>query len=236
MELHNRFSVPVPVDDAWRVMLDVAQLAPCMPGATVDSVEGDDVLGRVKVKLGPISITYKGKLTFLERDAEKHRVVLDAAAREMRGSGTASARITASMEQVEGGVTEVSVTTDLNVTGKPAQFGRNVMADVSERIIGEFAGNLARELQGGLLRGDPQAAATFSDAPRGVPTAQDVQQPPAPVADLRVEARPAGRASADSLDLLGAAGAPVLKRLVPVFCALAGLVGLAVLRRALRRR
>ena len=176
MELRNTFTVPVGIHEAWRVMLDVRALAPCMPGATVDDVQGDDVLGRVKVKLGPIGITYKGKVTFIERDEQRHRVVLDASAREMRGSGTASARITAGMAPVADG-TEVAVVTDLNITGKPAQFGRGVMADVSERIIGEFAGNLAREIQG----------------------ADGLQAAPAPVATV-------DRPSADSVDLFAAVG------------------------------
>jgi carbon monoxide dehydrogenase subunit G len=201
MELNNTFTVPVPVDEAWRVMLDVARFAPCMPGATVDQVQGDDVLGRVRVKLGPISITYQGKVTFVEKDEEKHRVVLSAAARETRGSGTASARVTAALNDV-GGATEVSVSTDLNITGKPAQFGRGVMSDVSERIMGEFAENLARELDSGPL---------------------------GKVAEPR-------RASAGSLDLLDAAGAPVLKRLAPVVAALLALLGVVLVRRAMRGR
>jgi carbon monoxide dehydrogenase subunit G len=201
MELHNTFTVPVTVDEAWRVMLDVQQLAPCMPGASVDEVQGDDVLGRVKVKLGPISVTYRGKLTFVERDEEKHRVVLDAAAHELKGSGTASARITAGMESVEAG-TEVTVTTDLSITGKPAQFGRSVMNDVSERIIGQFAQNLARELEGG--RRPPQPLSPLSSAPTSTATV--------------------AREPSEALDLLGAAGAPVIKRVVPIVVAVAALV------------
>jgi carbon monoxide dehydrogenase subunit G len=145
MELRNAFTVPAGIEDAWRLMLDVRELAPCMPGATVDDVRGDEVLGQVRVKLGPIALTYRGTVTFLDRDEEKHRVVLDAKAKEARGGGTAGARITASMEPAAAG-TEITVVTDLRVTGKPAQFGRGVMADVSERIIGQFADNLARQL------------------------------------------------------------------------------------------
>jgi carbon monoxide dehydrogenase subunit G len=146
MELRNAFTVPAGIDDAWRLLLDVRALAPCMPGASVDEVRGDEVLGQVRVKLGPIALTYRGTVTFLEKDEEKHRVVLDAKAKEARGGGTAGARITASMEPAGDG-TEITVVTDLRVTGKPAQFGRGVMADVSERIIGQFAGNLAEQLK-----------------------------------------------------------------------------------------
>jgi uncharacterized protein len=217
MELINTFTVPVPVDEAWQVMLDIAKFAPCMPGATVDEVRGDDVLGRVRVKLGPVSITYQGKVTFAEKDEEKHRVVLDAAARETRGSGTASARITAVMTDVDGS-TEVSVTTDLSITGRPAQFGRGVMSDVSERIMNEFAVNLARELNSERLR-PAQVPATAQGAPA---QEQAATVPP--------------RASAGSLDLLQAAGAPVLKRLVPALAALLALAGILILRRVAKGR
>lgn len=234
MELINTFTVPVPLDEAWRVLLDPAQLAPCMPGATVDEVQGDDILGRVRVKLGPIAITYRGKVTFVKRDEEQHRVVLDAAAREVQGSGTASARITAAMTGVAAG-TEVSVTTDLSITGKPAQFGRNVMSDVSERIMTEFAANLGRELQSGRLGTTapavngavPAGTQTPPPGPRTVAAAsQTVPGPPAP----------ARRASAESLDLLGAAGVPVLKRLGPVLAVLLAVAGFLAARRVMKGR
>lgn len=225
MELNNTFTVPVPVNEAWRVMLDVAQFAPCMPGATVDEVQGDDVLGRVRVKLGPITITYKGKISFVTKDEEKHRVVLDAAAREMRGSGTASARITAVLDDVDG-ATEVSVTTDLNITGKPAQFGRNVMSDVSERIMTEFAANLARELGAAP---SPQPAAAGPVPGRAVPAAASTPAEPGPAAEAR-------RASSDSLNLLDAAAAPVLKRLAPVLVALLVWAGFVIVRRVMNGR
>jgi uncharacterized protein len=231
MQLENTFRVPVPVDQAWRVMLDVAGFAPCMPGATVDEVQGDDVLGRVRVKLGPISVTYKGKVTFVEKDEGQRRVVLSAAAREERGNGTASARVTAVLAGVDG-ATEVRVTTDLNITGRPAQFGRGVMADVSERIMGEFAENLARELSSGQLASAPAPGA--APAVNGHGTAQataTLVPPPRLVPDPG-----AGRASADALDLLDAAGTPVLRRLAPVLGALLALVGAVLLRRAARGR
>jgi carbon monoxide dehydrogenase subunit G len=160
MQLNSAFKVPVPVDEAWRILLDYPRLARCMPGATVTEVQGDDVLGQVKVKLGPVSLTYQGKVTFSERDKARHRIVASAAGREVRGSGTASAQITAVLTDV-GGATEVSVVTDLNITGKPAQFGRSVVAEVSERLIGQFAENLARELEGGqtAAAAQPQAPA-----------------------------------------------------------------------------
>lgn len=216
MQLNSSFKVPAPVDEAWRVMLDYPRLARCMPGATVTEVHGDDVAGQVKVKLGPVSITYQGKVTFAEKDERRHRIVASAAGREVRGSGTASAQVTAVMTDA-GGATEVAVSTDLNITGKPAQFGRSVVAEVSERLIGQFAANLARELEGGQAGGDTDALAAA--APRR-PAAQEAKD--------------------DSLDLLGLISGPVLKRLVPVLATVlttvAVLAGVAVVRRALRGR
>jgi carbon monoxide dehydrogenase subunit G len=222
MQLDNTFKVPVPVDEAWRVMLDYPRLARCMPGATVDEVDGDDVLGRVKVKLGPVSVTYQGKVTFTEKDAASHRVTLSAAGREVRGSGTASALVAAVMTDA-GGATEVSVSTDLNITGRPAQFGRGIVAEVSERLIGQFAENLARELESG----QPQLAPAAQSQP-----AAAVQSQPAPA----VQPGPQPAAGGDSLDLLGLISGPVLKRLAPVLAVVAALAGIALARRAMRGR
>jgi carbon monoxide dehydrogenase subunit G len=235
MQLDNTFKVPVPVDEAWQVMLDYPRLAGCMPGATVDEVRGDDVLGRVKVKLGPVSVTYQGQVTFTEKDEASHRVTLSAAGREVRGSGTASALVTAVMTDV-GGATEVSVTTDLNITGRPAQFGRGIVAEVSERLIGQFAENLARELGNGKSQ----------PAPAG--QAQPAGQPPQPMVSQLVESQPVASrqpqaaayqepaASDGSLDLLGLVGGPLLKRLAPVLGVAAALTGFALVRRAIKRR
>ena len=138
MELEHQFTVPVPVDRAWEVLLDVEKIAPCMPGAVIDSVDGDSFTGQVKVKVGPITVAYAGKASFLEKDATAHRAVVEAKGRETRGSGTAAATVTASMAD-EGGSTRVTVVTDLAITGRPAQFGRGVMNDVGSKLIGQFA-------------------------------------------------------------------------------------------------
>jgi carbon monoxide dehydrogenase subunit G len=239
MQLDNTFKVPVPVDEAWRVMLDYPRLASCMPGATVDEVHGDDVLGRVKVKLGPVSVTYQGKVTFTEKDEASHRVTLSAAGREMRGSGTASAQVTAVMTDA-GGATEVSVTTDLNITGRPAQFGRGVVAEVSERLIGQFADNLARELENGQSQPGPAGQAQAAgQAP--LPAAPQSAAPPAapqPAAaeQSRQAAYPQPSAGEDSLNLLGLVGGPLLKRVAPVLAVAAALTGMALVRRAIKRR
>jgi uncharacterized protein len=210
MQLESAFKVPVPVDVAWNTLLDYPRLARCMPGATVTEVAGDDVLGQVKVKLGPVSITYQGKVTFTEKDEARHRIVASAAGREVRGSGTASAQVTAVMTDASG-ATEVRVLTDLNITGKPAQFGRSVVAEVSERLIGQFAENLARELE-------TSTSGTVTGAEGGTAA-------PGPTA-------PAG----DSLNLLSLASGPVAKRLAPVLTVLATLAAVALVRRLLRGR
>lgn len=147
MELHHEFTVPVPVDDAWQALLDIERIAPCMPGATVEDYDGKTVNGSVKVKVGPITVTYKGTAVFEEQDESAHRMVLIASGRETRGQGTARATVTGTLMEQDGG-TAVSVRTDLTVTGRPAQFGRGVMAEVGDRIIGQFAQNLAEQLGG----------------------------------------------------------------------------------------
>ncbi len=151
MELEHSFIIPVPPEQAWPILLDVEQMAPAMPGATVDSVDGDVVTGRIKVKVGPVSLTYAGSARFTERDEQARSVTLEASGKETRGSGTASATIRSSLQDEGGGQTRVTVHTTLNVTGRPAQFGRGVMAEVGGKIIEKFAANLAAELAGGSL-------------------------------------------------------------------------------------
>jgi carbon monoxide dehydrogenase subunit G len=142
MELEHSFTVPVPEERAWEVLLDVNRVAPCMPGATLDSVDGDEIKGRIKVKVGPIAMTYAGTARFTERDPDAHVITLQAAGKETRGAGTASATVRSVLEG-QGDQTHVIVHTTLNVTGRPAQFGRGVMAEVGGKLIGIFASNLA---------------------------------------------------------------------------------------------
>ena len=145
MELEHSFTVPVPEERAWEVLLDVSRVAPCMPGATLDSVDGDVISGRIKVKVGPIAMTYAGTARFTERDPAAHVITLEASGKETRGAGTASAKVR-SMLEGKNGQTHVVVHTTLNVTGRPAQFGRGVMAEVGGKLIGVFASNLAAML------------------------------------------------------------------------------------------
>ena len=157
MQLENSFTVPVPVDEAWRVLLDIERIAPCMPGAALDTVDGDDFTGRVKVKLGPINLTYQGKASFIEKDEAAHRAVIDARGKDQRGNGTAAAVVTAKLA-AEGSITRVDVLTDLNITGRPAQFGRGVMTDVGNKLLGQFADKLAAQLGEGDAQGDAERA------------------------------------------------------------------------------
>lgn len=209
MDLQNSFVVPADIDTAWRTLLDVEAIAPCMPGATLESVDGDNFTGSVKVKLGPVNMTYGGKARFVEKDEANHRAVIEGTGKETRGSGTASALVTAQLIAEAPDRTRVEVATDLTVTGKPAQFGRGVMQDVAGRIIDQFSANLAAV----IAASGAQAAAASAAAAAG-------EAAPAPAAPTPLPQ------AAESIDLLGTAGAPVLKRLVPAALALVAVVGI----------
>ncbi|NGN69987.1 SRPBCC family protein [Streptomyces sp. A7024] len=146
MELHHEFNVPVAIDQAWAILSDVERVAPCLPGAGIEDYDGETVKGGVKVKVGPVTVTYRGTATFEERDEKTRRMVLVANGREIRGHGTARARVTSTLAFLENGVTSVAVDTDLKITGRPAQFGRGMMEEVGERLIGQFADCLSAEL------------------------------------------------------------------------------------------
>ena len=146
MRLEHDFTVPASIDTAWRTLLDVPRIAPCLPGATLTEFDGDEFTGTVKVKVGPITITYRGSGRFAERDEAAHRAVLEVSGREARGSGTARATMTAALSAIDDG-TRVDVTTDLMVTGRPAQFGRGMLADVGGKLLSQFADCLATQLR-----------------------------------------------------------------------------------------
>src|SRR3954469_14455915 len=146
MKLEHEFTVPTSVDEAWKVLLDVERVAPCMPGAALLSVDGDEFTGTVKVKVGPIQVTYRGQARFAERDESTHRAVIEASGKEARGSGTASATVTAVLVDAGSSTTNVKGETAPAVPGKPAQFGRGVMAEVAAKLIGQFSACLADEL------------------------------------------------------------------------------------------
>ena len=172
MELDNSFTVPVPPEQAWDVLLDVKRIAPCMPGATVDEVDGDVITGRIKVKVGPVSLTYRGTAKFTERDPEAHMVLMEASGKETRGAGTASATVRASLApDASGSGTQVTMHTTMNVTGRPAQFGRGVMVEVGGKLVEQFATNLSH-----LIAGDTETTPSGPDGaaaatPSGAATA-----------------------------------------------------------------
>src|SRR5438270_4548985 len=154
MEMDHSFTVPVPPERAWDVLLDVERIAPCMPGASVDEFDGEVVTGRIKVKVGPVSLTYRGTAKFTERDTDAKRIVLEASGKETRGAGTASATVHASLEpESSGEATKVSMHTTMNVTGRPAQFGRGVIVEVGGKLVEQFAQNLRQQIIGDSAAG-----------------------------------------------------------------------------------
>jgi carbon monoxide dehydrogenase subunit G len=200
MELKHSFTVPVSLDRAWDVLLDVERVATCMPGASLDSVDGDDIAGKIKVKVGPITQVYAGKAHFTERDREAHVVTLEASGKETRGSGTASATVRSELVP-DGDQTQVTVLTNLNVTGKAAQFGRGVLSEVSGKLVGIFADNMAK-----MLAADQAGAGTDAEAAAVAATADQVAAATEPTgAPAEAGAAGAGTGAGDSAN---AAAAP----------------------------
>ena len=199
MELDHSFIVPVPPDRAWEVLLDVERIAPCMPGATVEEFDGEVVTGRIKVKVGPVSLTYRGTAKFTERDPDTRVVVVDASGKETRGAGTASAAIRASLVP-SGEGTEVSIHTTMNVTGRPAQFGRGVIAEVGGKLVEKFAENLAQMISDGGVAPDGADASAAPDGASAVPAdvSADVGAADADAADADAASSTAGTSSAES--------------------------------------
>lgn len=238
MELTNEFRVGVPVPEAWKVLTDVERIAPLMPGARLQEVEGDEYRGTVKVKVGPITAEYKGKATFEERDEAAGRVVLRAAGRDSRGQGNANALITATMIP-DGAGTKVSVVTDLTVSGKVAQFGRGVLAEVSGKLLGQFVDALEADIEkSGTTGGDATVAggdATVSGGDGPVPEAGSAEPVIGNGAASASEVRRIESPDAEPVDLFAVAGGSTLKRLAPL--AIVALVILFVVtRRRVRQR
>jgi carbon monoxide dehydrogenase subunit G len=236
MKIEDQFRVDVPIEEAWRVLLDVERIAPCMPGAQLQEIEGDEYRGVVKVKVGPITAQYKGAARIIEADEAARRIVLKGEGRDTRGQGNASATVTVLLA-ADGDGTQVSVDTDLNVTGKVAQFGRGVMADVSSKLLGQFVACLESNVLGG--NGSEAAAETApatapapdSEPPAAAKGASDAAPAAAPMADSGV--RVVNSPEAEPVDLMDAAGGAVAKRLVPV---LAGVTVLVILIWLFRRK
>jgi uncharacterized protein len=222
MEINNAFEVKAPIDVAWATLTDLARIAPCLPGATLTSIEGDIYKGHVTVKVGPIVAKFGGQAIFQERDDAAHRAVLKGEGRDSTGKGNASAIITAQLESVDANTTRCTVNTDLTITGKIAQFGRGALADVSDKLLKQFVVNLestvlAQELSNTAGAGVSGAGVSGADdksaAPASAPGATAATGAP-------VENAP--------LNLLGSTGLslalPILKRALPVLVAIAAIV------------
>ena len=201
MELENSFTVPADIDTAWRTLLDLQTVAPCMPGATLESATGDTFTGGVKVKLGPVQMTYSGVATFLSKDDVAKVAVIEGVGKETRGAGTAKALITTALHAEGPATTRVDVTTDLAITGKPAQFGRGVMQDVASRLVGQFATNLGALMAQASAAGAAGQAAAEGEGASSSPVTPVVVAPVKP---------------AEALDLGSVAVVPVLKRVLPI--------------------
>ncbi|HEY7438439.1 MAG TPA: SRPBCC family protein [Acidimicrobiia bacterium] len=223
MLIEDSFRVDLPVDEAWGVLLDIERIAPCLPGAQLQEIDGDEYRGVVKLKVGPITAQYKGTAKLEQVDNAAHSAVLVGNGRDTRGQGNASATITIDASEDAGG-TRVEVSTDLSITGKVAQFGRGVMADVSAKLLAQFVENLERDVLAGRSAGDAAGAETDRGTgnDRGTGATGDG-------ADARVVDHP----EPEAVDLLGVGGAPVLKRLAPIA---AVVVALWIVRLAVKRR
>ncbi len=241
MEIADSFRVSTPIEDTWKVLLDIEGIAPCLPGAQLQEIEGDEYRGIVKVKVGPITAQYKGTATLAEVDEAGRRLVIDAAGRDTRGQGNAKATIVVTMADDNGG-TRVEVATDLAITGKVAQFGRGVLVDVSSKLMRQFVENLERDVLANQSASPAAAVPAVSSPDAGAePAAPDVptessngrsasSSAPAPVTGelRRIESK-----DVEPIDLFEMAGQSTAKRLVPVGI---GVLLLIVLWRVLRSR
>lgn len=230
MDLTHSFTVPAGIDETWAAFQDIESVAECFPGAQITSAEGDSFDGTVKVKLGPIALVYKGTGTFTERDAETHKMVIDAKGKDKRGNGTAGALVTATMQEIDGG-TKVKVVTDLAITGKPAQFGRGVIQDVSDKLLGQFVDCLQ-----GKVGSDEQPAPSVVDGPVASDTDSVAAAAPEPAGPAPVAA--AAASGGDNALDLGATVLPVMAKMYwkQALAALAGVVVLGAVIRRLRGR
>jgi len=248
MQLENSFTIDAPIEKAWEALNTPQTIAPCFPGATLTEYEADTFTGTVKVKLGPISLTYKGKGVYKERDDAAHRVVIDASGRDSRGNGTAEATVVGTMTADGPDKTAVTMVTDMKITGRPAQFGRGVISDVADKIIGQFASCVASKLQGeeaadassssegsapvpAAVSGSASAAGAASS--NGSTSSAATATAPAATAKPAASTAPM-KSEIDAIDLLDTAGAPVIKRLAPVIGGLGLLLLVIFLIRRLR--
>lgn len=231
MQLEHHFTVPAPVDVAWDTLLDIKKVAPCMPGASLDSVEDEQFTGHVKVKLGPVSMLYKGVGKFVEKDKAAHRVKIEASGKDSKGNGTAAATVTASLAEKDG-KTEVTVLTDLNITGRPAQFGRGMINEVGNKLIGQFANSLAESMSGPEKSAQEPVAEKAGATAGGGGAATAGSSTTGPDSYTGLHEVPAD----DAIDLLDLVDEETVKKIVIGVGAFVGLVALFVIIRRAKRR
>ena len=232
MEIADNFRVSTPIDATWKVLLDIERIAPCMPGAQLQEIDGNDYRGVVKVKVGPITAQYKGTATLVEADASTHTIVLDANGRDTRGQGNANASIVVTMLEEDGG-TRVDVVTDLSITGKVAQFGRGVLDDVSAKLLKQFVANLERDV---LSAQDAGVSDTEPDIDLSAVAddSTEIRLPPSTTNGFAASGpRNIESAEAEPIDLLEMAGGSTARRVVPI---VVGALALFLVWRLLRRR
>jgi carbon monoxide dehydrogenase subunit G len=245
MDLHHEFTVPVPATEAWKILTDLERLAPCLPGAQLTEIEGDIYRGQVKLKVGPILAQFKGQASFASRDDTNFRASLKAEGRDTGGKGNASATITAQLFAVDAASAKCTVDTQLNISGKVAQFGRGALADVSDKLLLQFVDNLNK-----LIASQPTGLAPSAPSPAPAPTkpaatpaATPAASPPpvtptgpAPSAPAAAPTAPVVRKIEQTqevapLNLLDTAGSTIAKRLVPVLVVIAAVVaGIVIFR------
>ena len=220
MDLNHNFTVEVPVEDAWRILTNVERIAPCLPGAQLQEIEGDVYRGAVKVKVGPIQAQFKGQASFVEFDEVAHKVVLKGEGRDIGGKGNASALITAELTALSATSTSVTVNTDLSVTGKVAQFGRGAMADISDKLLAQFVVNL-NEM---IATSDAPAAEAPVATPAAPADAPVEQQSAEQTAPAEPTIRKIDGPEAEALDLLSISRGVIVKRALPVVVVVAAIV------------
>jgi carbon monoxide dehydrogenase subunit G len=231
MEITDSFRVSTPIEETWKVLLDIERIAPCLPGAKLEEIDGDEFRGYVKVKVGPITAQYKGTAKLAEVDEAQRRILIDASGRDTRGQGNASAKILVTMTGDAAG-TEVAVHTDLSITGKVAQFGRGVLGDVSAKLLGQFVERLEADVLGGdhAEKAPVGAAATPATAPAPAPaTAPTAAAAPVATAPQAQGPRRIVGPDVEPVDLIATAGAPVGRRLIPIV--IGAIVALLLFRR-----
>ncbi len=226
MELIHSFTVPAAPDRTWSLLTDLHQVGSCFPGATVTEASDDDFSGTVKVKLGPIAMVYSGSGQFVSRDDAEHRAVIEARGKDKRGNGTAGASVKLALSP-DGSGTRVDVSTDLAITGKPAQFGRGVMQDVSDKLLGQFV----QCIEGHLGEAEPETLdAGVSEVPpaesaSGGTDPEPSSGEPTPVhQSARPRLRVVPEAQDNAIDLGSAVGPALLSRYGIPLAAFGGIV------------